>query len=133
MSRLIDVLDYGNALEQAASTRRSILTLTAYSSREGTNRPEKRKSFSFIVAGESVMARLQGLVLIGVIVALLGLVGMAVPYFTTSQTRDVVKLGDLKVTAQEETTHVIPPLLSQGALVIGIVLIGVGLVTARKA
>lgn len=79
------------------------------------------------------MARLQGLVLIGVIVAILGLVGMAVPYFTTSQTRDVVKLGDLKVTAKEETTHVIPPLVSQGALVLGIVLIGAGLVTGRKA
>jgi hypothetical protein len=79
------------------------------------------------------MARLQGLVLVGVIIALLGLVGMAVPYFTTSQTRDVVKLGDLKVTAQEQTTHVIPPLLSQGALVLGIVLIGAGLITGRKA
>jgi hypothetical protein len=79
------------------------------------------------------MARLQGLVLIGAILAILGLIGTAVPYFTTQQTRDVVKLGDLKVTAKEETTHVIPPLVSQGALVIGIVLIGAGVVMGRRA
>jgi len=123
MSRLVDICSEDKPRDR----------LTVYSSRQGTNRRAKRNSLRFILAGEFVMARLQGLVLIGVIVAILGLVGMAVPYFTTSQTRDVVKLGDLKVTAQEETTHVIPPLVSQGALVLGIVLIGAGLVTGRKA
>jgi hypothetical protein len=67
------------------------------------------------------------LVMFGAILALLGLVGIAVPVFTTQQTKDVAKLGDLKLQANENTTHVIPPLVSEGALLIGVVMIGAGI------
>ncbi|HEY6417555.1 MAG TPA: hypothetical protein VIX59_01015 [Candidatus Binataceae bacterium] len=67
------------------------------------------------------------LVMLGAILALLGLVGIAVPVFTTQQTKDVAKLGDLKLQANENTTHVIPPLVSEGALLIGVVMIGAGI------
>jgi hypothetical protein len=69
---------------------------------------------------------MKGIVLVGVVVALLGLVGLAIPVFSTSQTKDVAKIGDLKIQANEETTHVVPPMLAGGALVIGLVLVGVG-------
>ena len=47
---------------------------------------------------------------------LLGLLGFAIPYFTTQQTKDVAKVGDLKVQTTESTSA-IPPLVGGGALV----------------
>jgi hypothetical protein len=67
------------------------------------------------------------LVMFGAILALLGLIGIAIPVFTTQQTTDVAKLGNLKLQANENTTHVIPPLVSEGALLIGVVMIGAGM------
>jgi hypothetical protein len=69
---------------------------------------------------------MKGIVVIGAVIALLGLLGLAIPVFTTSQTKDVAKIGDLKIQANEETSHVVPPLVAGGALVIGVLLIGVG-------
>lgn len=68
---------------------------------------------------------------LGALLALLGILGFAIPVFTTSQTKDVVKLGDLKIQSTEQTTHVVPQALSAGALVLGIVLIGAGLYQKR--
>ena len=64
---------------------------------------------------------------LGGLLALLGILGLAIPVFTTSQTKDVVKLGDLKIQSTEQSTHVVPQALSAGALVLGIVLVGAGL------
>ena len=36
------------------------------------------------------------------VLALLGIVGLAIPVFTTSQTKDVAKLGDFKIQSTEE-------------------------------
>ena len=69
---------------------------------------------------------MKGIVLIGAVVALLGLLGLAIPVFSTTQTKDVAKIGDLKIQANEETSHVVPPMLAGGALVIGLVLVGAG-------
>jgi hypothetical protein len=69
---------------------------------------------------------MNGLVIAGVLVFLLGVAGLAVPYFTTQQTKDVARLGDLKLQTTETTPHAIPPLLSGGAVLLGIVLIGAG-------
>lgn len=63
----------------------------------------------------------------GALLALLGILGLAIPVFTTSETKDVVKLGDLKIQNTQKSTHVIPQALSAGTLVLGVVLIGVGL------
>jgi hypothetical protein len=68
---------------------------------------------------------------LGVLLALLGILGLAIPVFTTSQTEDVVKLGDLKIQNTEHSTHVVPQALSVGALVLGIVFIGAGLYQRR--
>ena len=67
---------------------------------------------------------MNGLMLGGAALALFGLVALAIPVFTTEQTKDVAKLGDLKLQATESTSHIIPPIVSGGALVLGSVLIG---------
>lgn len=74
---------------------------------------------------------MNGLTIAGVALVLLGLVGFAIPIFTTQQTREVARVGDLKLQATESTSHVIPPIVSGGALVLGVVLIGAGLYQKR--
>ena len=63
----------------------------------------------------------------GVLLALLGILGLAIPVFTTSETKDVLKMGDLKIQNTEQTAHVVPVSLSAGVLVLGLLLMGVGL------
>ncbi|MGO9450774.1 MAG: hypothetical protein ACLQDV_06955 [Candidatus Binataceae bacterium] len=70
---------------------------------------------------------MKSIIWLGALLALLGILGLAIPVFTTSQTKDVVKLGDLKVQSTERSTHVVPQGLSAGALLLGVVLIGAGL------
>lgn len=72
-----------------------------------------------------------GLTMLGAALVLLGLLGFAVPYFTTQQTKDVARIGDLKLQATEQTTYAVPPLVAGGALVLGLVLIGGGLYQRR--
>jgi len=70
---------------------------------------------------------MKAIVGLGALLALLGILGLTIPVFTTSQNKDVVKLGDLKIQSTEQSTHVVPQALSVGALVLGVVLIGAGL------
>ena len=72
-----------------------------------------------------------GLALTGVVVALLGVAAIAVPVFTTEQTKEVAKIGDLKLTAKAETSHVIPPFAGPAALVAGLVLVGAAFTIRR--
>jgi hypothetical protein len=65
--------------------------------------------------------------MIGAIVALLGLLALAQPVFTTNQTKNVATFGDLKIQANEQSSHVIPPILSGAALIVGLVLVAGGL------
>jgi len=67
----------------------------------------------------------------GALFALLGIAGLTVPAFSTRETTEVVKIGDLKLQTQEDTVHIIPPLAAGGALVIGFVLLGGGLYRRR--
>jgi hypothetical protein len=67
----------------------------------------------------------------GALLALLGILGLAIPAFTSSQTKDIVKLGDIKVQTTERSTHVIPQALSVGALVLGVILMGAGVYAKR--
>jgi hypothetical protein len=69
----------------------------------------------------------------GTLLALLGILGLAMPVFTTSQTKDVAELGDVKIQSTEQSTHVVPQALSAGALVLGVVLIGAGVYARRVA
>jgi len=39
----------------------------------------------------------RALVIIGAVLAVLGVIGFAIPFITTEQTKDVAKVGDLKL------------------------------------
>jgi len=71
--------------------------------------------------GRSTMT---GFMIGGAVLVLLGLLAFAIPVFTTQQTKDVARIGDLKLQTTENTSYVIPPFLSGGALILGVVLIG---------
>lgn len=70
---------------------------------------------------------MRALVLGGVALALIGLLMLAIPVFTTQSTTDIATVGDLKLQATESRSYAIPPLVSGGALVLGVELIGAGL------
>ncbi len=67
------------------------------------------------------------MVILGVIVALLGVLALAIPEFTTNDTKNVVTLGDLKVQATVPTSHSVPPIVGGAAIIIGLVMAGGGL------
>ena len=77
------------------------------------------------------MRQMNGLMIIGIILIIAGVLGFAVPVFTTQQTKEVARIGDLKLQNTEDTSHRIPPILSGGALVLGIILIGSSLYQKR--
>jgi hypothetical protein len=74
---------------------------------------------------------MKSIIWFGAILALLGIIGLAVPVFTTSETKDVAKFGDVKIQSTEQSTHVVPQVLSAGALVLGVILIGAGAYAKR--
>jgi uncharacterized membrane protein HdeD (DUF308 family) len=65
--------------------------------------------------------------IVGVILLIAGLLGFAIPVITTQKTEDVVRLGDVRIQSTRDVSHSIPPILSGGVLMLGVVLIGVGL------
>lgn len=72
-----------------------------------------------------------GLVMAGAALAILGAIAVAIPVYTTHETTDVAKIGDLKITAKEETSHTIPPFVGWAGLAIGGILIGAGVLGKR--
>ena len=68
---------------------------------------------------------------LGAALILLGILGFAIPVFTTSRTTNVAQLGDLKIQATERSTHVVPQVLSAGAIVLGVLLLGAGFYQKR--
>ena len=77
------------------------------------------------------MGRMNGLIIIGLMLVVLGVVGLAIPVFTTQETKEVARIGDLTLQNTEDTSHTIPPLLAGGALIVGLVLIGASLYRKR--
>jgi hypothetical protein len=69
----------------------------------------------------------------GIAIALLATLGLVVPVFTTSQTKDIASIGDVKIQSTEQFTHVVPVGLSTIALALGLVLIGVGVYSKHGA
>ena len=73
------------------------------------------------------MERMNGLMAIGIMFVVAGILGFAIPLFTTQSTETVARIGDLKLQSTENTSHRIPQYVSGGVLVLGLVLIGTGL------
>jgi hypothetical protein len=65
-----------------------------------------------------------GLLLGGALFAVVGVVALAVPVFTTQHDSDVAKVGSLQVSVTKDTPHTIPPLAGPAALLVGVVLMG---------
>jgi hypothetical protein len=72
-----------------------------------------------------------GLMLGGAVFVLIGLITFAIPVFTTHHTEDVARIGDLKVQTTQHDSYVIPPLVSGGAVILGVALIGAGFYQRR--
>jgi hypothetical protein len=70
--------------------------------------------------------------ILGAILLVLGVIGLAMPVFTTTQNKDVAKLGDLKIQAKETDTHVVPPIAAAGILAVGAVVLGIGAMSGRN-
>lgn len=75
---------------------------------------------------------MKSIVILGAAMSLIGLIVFAVPSFNTEQTRNVVDLGALKVQAKTQETHFVPPIVSEGAIALGVLLIGAGLVMSGR-
>jgi hypothetical protein len=74
---------------------------------------------------------MSGLMIGGAALVLIGLLMFAIPVFTTQHTEDVARIGDLKVQTTQRESYIIPPYLSGGALILGIILIGAGFYQRR--
>jgi hypothetical protein len=71
------------------------------------------------------------LMVVGALLALMGIAALAIPVFTTEQTKDIAHVGDLKLQTQESTSHAVPTIISGSALVLGLVLLGAGFFRRR--
>jgi hypothetical protein len=67
----------------------------------------------------------------GAVLVLAGLLTFAAPVLSTQHTEDVARIGDLKLQTTQHQWYVIPPFVSGGALILGIVLIGAGFYQRR--
>lgn len=63
---------------------------------------------------------------VGLVLIVAGLLGFAIPVFTTRSTETVARIGDLKLQSTEDTSHRIPQFLSGGAVVLGLIIVGIG-------
>ena len=71
------------------------------------------------------------LIPLGAVLAVIGLIMLAYPFFVTQQTKDVANVGPLHVQENEQQTHMIPPILSGGVLAVGVVLLAGGLMNSQ--
>ena len=65
--------------------------------------------------------------IVGALLAVVGFMMLAYPFFTTQQTKDVANIGPLHIQENEQQTRVIPTVLSGGILAVGVVLLAGGL------
>lgn len=66
------------------------------------------------------------LLIIGALLALLGILTLAFPAFWTRDAKTVAQIGDVNIQHNENVLHVIPPTASVGAIVLGAGLIVAG-------
>ena len=75
--------------------------------------------------------RPNGIMLAGLALVIAGIMGFAIPAFTTRNTEEVARIGNLKIESSQDTFHSVPPLLSAGLLLLGVVMIGSSLYRKR--
>ena len=62
---------------------------------------------------------MKSLLIVGALLALLGILTLAFPAFWTRDTKNVAQLGDVTIQNHDNVLHVIPPTASIGAIVLG--------------
>lgn len=67
------------------------------------------------------------LAMAGIALVILGVLGLAIPHFTTQNTEEVARIGDLKIQTTDTDHHTIPPYLAGGAILIGLIMAGAAL------
>jgi hypothetical protein len=75
---------------------------------------------------------MKSLLVIGAILAFLGIVALTFPAFWTSDTKEVARLGNVTVQNHEDVLHVIPTTASIGMVVLGAALIVAGVALKGK-
>jgi hypothetical protein len=73
---------------------------------------------------------MKGLVLIGVVLIVLGIIGLAYQGFTYTTREKVIDLGPLKASVEKQKTVPLPPILGGLAVAAGVLLVWMG---ARKS
>jgi hypothetical protein len=67
------------------------------------------------------------IIIVGGVIAILGLVAFVFPVVSTQRTAEVARVGDIRLQTTERKTYEIPPLAAGGAVALGVILLGVGL------
>jgi len=67
------------------------------------------------------------LLIVGALLALLGLAGLVIPTFSTEKTSDVASIGNLKLQTQQKQFYDVPAPVAGGVLALGVVLMVGGL------
>jgi drug/metabolite transporter (DMT)-like permease len=75
---------------------------------------------------------MKAIIWLGGLLALLGVVGLAFPRFTTSQTTDLASVGNIKYQNKTISHHLVSQPLTIAALLLGFALIGAGAYARQK-
>ena len=70
---------------------------------------------------------------LGGLLLLMGILGLAIPKFTTSQTTDLASVGDVTFQNKTISHHMVSQPLTIAALLLGVALIGAGAYTRQMA
>jgi hypothetical protein len=70
---------------------------------------------------------------VGGLLVLMGILGLAIPRFSTSQTTDVASIGDIKMQTRTVSHHMVSQPLTIAALLLGMALIGTGAYARQTA
>jgi hypothetical protein len=69
---------------------------------------------------------MKGLVIVGIILIIAGILGLAIPAITYTEREQVLNLGPIQATAERERTIPISPVIAIVAIASGLVLVVVG-------
>ena len=76
---------------------------------------------------------MKAIIWLGGLLALLGILGLAIPRFTTSQTTDLASVGDITFQNKTVSHHMVSQPLTIAALLLGVALIGASVYARQTA
>jgi hypothetical protein len=75
---------------------------------------------------------MKAIIWLGGLLVLLGILGLSIPKFTTSQTTDLASVGDITVQNKTISHHMVSQPLTIAAFLLGVALIGTGAYARRQ-